>query len=671
MPGVRRLALLAGALAVPAVPLLVAAPAYAADHIICVGVAGVCDESAGSIQAAITIANGNGLDNTILFGGTHSDGPYVLNGSVHGLTLWGTGSDAVITLPPGGTQDYINATDATVRNLVVQMNGTTSDGDVGLRLSGSVADHVTVDGSTVVNARAGSAGNSTITNSEFLTPAAELPGSTALSSSGGNTVTDTSLTGSVGLNLSDPGTVDTVSRVSIRADGTGVTTDGGTVNIDDAVIDLGTSTSGTGLAALNFNNGIAAKTINANHVTVVGGGAASRGAWAYAAATGAKTTSTVTLANSIVRGPATSLVADAGNDGAQGGPSTATVTVSYSDYKNTGGTIGANGAGGVVPGAGNVIDVDPLFVNAAGGDFHLTQGSTLVDKGDPAAGGPALDRDGTARVVDGDAVPGAVRDMGAYEVHDSTPPDTTIDSGPSGPTADSTPTFTFSSEPGASYECQVDALAETACSSPLTLSPLLDGVHTLSVTATDAASNPDPTPATRTFSVDTVAPDTTIATGPSGLTADSTPTFTFSSEPGVTFECRVDTAAFTACASPFTASSLSDGAHTFTVRAKDVATNVDTTPATRSVTIDTTGPETTITKPAKRTTKKKVKLVFSSEAGASFECQVDGKAWKACTSPLKLKVKLGKHVVLVRAVDAAGNVEATPAKVKFRRVPKP
>jgi hypothetical protein len=33
-------------------------------------------------------------------------------------------------------------------------------------------------------------------------------------------------------------------------------------------------------------------------------------------------------------------------------------------------------------------------------------------------------------------------------------------------------------------------------------------------------------------------------------------------------------------------------------------------------------------------------------------------------------VKQGKHTVLVRAVDAAGNVDASPAKVKFKRVPK-
>jgi len=585
---VRRLILLAGVLVVP---VLAASPAAAADNVICVNnPGGSCDQNVATIPQAITAANGNAVADTIrVAAGTYSDGPYQLDGTTHAVTLQGAGQGAtVLTLAANvASQTYLNAgNQVTVENLTISMAGTSSDGDIGLSLQHAAADHVTVDGSTVVNARGGAAGSSTITNSVFVTPPASGPGTTALSSSGGNTITDTSLTGSVGLNLSDPGTVDTVSRISIRADGTGVTTDGGTVAIDDAVIDLGTSINGVGLGAVNFNNGTSAKAINANHVTIVGGGAASRGAWAYAAAPGAKTTSTVTLTNSIVRGPATSLVADAGNDGAQGGPSTATVTVSYSDFQSTGGTIGPNGAGGLTTGAGNVANVDPAFVNPAGGDYRLTPGSPVVDKGDPAAGGPSTDRDGTARVIDGDAVPGARRDMGAYELPDS------------------------------------------------------------------------------------VAPDTTVSGGPSGLTVDATPTFTFSSVAGATFKCRIDAAPYATCVSPFTSAALADGAHTLSVFATDLANNVDATPATRAFTVDATAPDTTVTKPAKRTTKKKVKLVFASEAGATFECQVDGKAWRVCTSPLKLKVKEGKHTVLIRATDAAGNVDATPAKVKFKRVPK-
>jgi len=81
--------------------------------------------------------------------------------------------------------------------------------------------------------------------------------------------------------------------------------------------------------------------------------------------------------------------------------------------------------------------------------------------------------------------------------------------------------------------------------------------------------------------------------GPSegGTTNDDTPTFKFSSsEAGSTFECRVDSGAFAACSSPHTTSALSDGEHTFEVRAIDPAGNVDPTPASRTFTVDTTAP---------------------------------------------------------------------------------
>jgi hypothetical protein len=84
---------------------------------------------------------------------------------------------------------------------------------------------------------------------------------------------------------------------------------------------------------------------------------------------------------------------------------------------------------------------------------------------------------------------------------------------------------------------------------------------------------------------------------------------------------------------------------------------------------DTTPPETTIDKgPAKKTKSRKATFKFSSnEAGSSFECKVDSKPAKPCTSPLKLKrVKPGKHKLAVAATDAAGNTDATPAIYKWK-----
>jgi hypothetical protein len=104
----------------------------------------------------------------------------------------------------------------------------------------------------------------------------------------------------------------------------------------------------------------------------------------------------------------------------------------------------------------------------------------------------------------------------------------------------------------------------------------------------------DATPAERTFTVDTVKPDTTINDGPTGwvgpnrVTADHSPGFTFSSTEAGSFECRLGTATFEPCASPYTpASPRPDGSYTFEVRARDDAGNADATPATRAFSIVT------------------------------------------------------------------------------------
>ena len=82
---------------------------------------------------------------------------------------------------------------------------------------------------------------------------------------------------------------------------------------------------------------------------------------------------------------------------------------------------------------------------------------------------------------------------------------------------------------------------------------------------------------------DTTAPDTSPGSGPSGLTRDDTPTFTFGSpESGASFECRIDGGGFFACSSPYTAPALAPGRHTLEVRARDSAGNADPTPASFS-----------------------------------------------------------------------------------------
>jgi len=60
---------------------------------------------------------------------------------------------------------------------------------------------------------------------------------------------------------------------------------------------------------------------------------------------------------------------------------------------------------------------DPLFVDSAGGDYHIQAGSAAIDAGDPTdvPPPPETDLDGNPRVVDGDLDGTAVVDMGTYE----------------------------------------------------------------------------------------------------------------------------------------------------------------------------------------------------------------------------------------------------------------
>ncbi len=127
--------------------------------------------------------------------------------------------------------------------------------------------------------------------------------------------------------------------------------------------------------------------------------------------------------------------------------------------------------------------------------------------------------------------------------------------------------------------------------------------------ATDQVGNVDASPATRNFTVDTVAPTTTIDSGPSGLTNNASPSFGFSSnDGGASFECRLDTGAFGACSSPQAYSGLADGAHSFEVRAKDAAGNTDASPASRAFTVDAVVVDTACQEAKQKVKKAKKKV---------------------------------------------------------------
>jgi hypothetical protein len=93
-------------------------------------------------------------------------------------------------------------------------------------------------------------------------------------------------------------------------------------------------------------------------------------------------------------------------------------------------------------------------------------------------------------------------------------------------------------------------------------------------------------------------------------------------------------------------------------------------PASATVTIPSSSPpQTTIDRaPRPRTVARKATLRFSSsEPGSSFECSLDGRSWKPCTSPRRLtRLTVGAHRFRVRATNPAGDQDRTPAAHSWR-----
>lgn len=186
---------------------------------------------------------------------------------------------------------------------------------------------------------------------------------------------------------------------------------------------------------------------------------------------------------------------------------------------------------------------------------------------------------------------------------DTTPPVTTLDTGPAANSTvtSSSVTFTFHADEASTFQCAYDGGSFSPCSTPgpgttgSDTRTLANGLHTFSVRATDSANNVDASPETRTFTVNVTSPPPPPP--PAG---------------------------------------------------------------------DTTPPDTTITKAPPKSVKAKraavVKVEFvSSDAGSTFSCRVDGDAAASCTSPATFRLGRGKHTISIAATDAAGNKDASPA----------
>jgi hypothetical protein len=247
-------------------------------------------------------------------------------------------------------------------------------------------------------------------------------------------------------------------------------------------------------------------------------------------------------------------------------------------------------------------------------------------------------------------------------------------------------TFTFTATPatGATFECKLDsAPAFTACASPATYTELSGGEgtnHTLQVRAVHPTNGTDPTPASHSWTVDTVAPTATIDSQPLGPSPGGSAAFAFHASESSSFECSLqlsgDPDDYAACSSGKTYTGLDDGEYTFKLRPTDLAGNVGA-PASYAWMVDnsladTTPPETTLgSRPPDPSASSTASFTYgSNEPGSRFECSLDGAPFAACAVAGASYTGLGSgpHSFQARAIDAAGNADPTPVGYSFQVV---
>lgn len=243
-------------------------------------------------------------------------------------------------------------------------------------------------------------------------------------------------------------------------------------------------------------------------------------------------------------------------------------------------------------------------------------------------------------------------------------PTPVITARPPAVTSATSATFEFTDAmAGVTFTCQLDGAAYAACTSPKTYTGLSNGLHTFRVRARNAAGTQSQA-ATATWTVDTTPPAAPTLSGvPASPTGETGATIGFTSEAGATFACSLDGAAPAPCTSPQALSSLADGAHTFSVTARDAVGNLSV-PATATWTVDTSPPPVPVvtTGPASLTNATSATFaVFDADPTATLACSLDGADFATCTSPVTYtSLAEGPHTFDVKALDELGNSASAP-----------
>jgi len=295
-------------------------------------------------------------------------------------------------------------------------------------------------------------------------------------------------------------------------------------------------------------------------------------------------------------------------------------------------------------------------------------------------------------------VSGGILSVGLATVALAVPktPTPSITGGPSGPTASTSASFTFTDTASpVTFQCALDGGPASSCSSPLSYSGLTQGSHTFAVNAT-ATGKSTSSDATRTWTVDTRPPAIAVA-GPVSGGAYNAAGWSGSCSAGI---CGTATdpagvaqvtvavlqqsssrywngAAFSSTSAVFIAASGTtswryglalpvDGSYIAYVRSTDSLSNATAPadPATVAFRIDTLAPTKPVllTTPDNPTAQTTAQFTWSAnESGLIFRCGLDGATPSACPASGTgySSLKAGDHCFSLIATDPAGNSSGT------------
>lgn len=232
--------------------------------------------------------------------------------------------------------------------------------------------------------------------------------------------------------------------------------------------------------------------------------------------------------------------------------------------------------------------------------------------------------------------------------------------------------FTLSGETGASFECSLDGVAFSSCSSSAWFGGLSGGTHNFRARQISVLGHVSASSAFD-WTIDSTPPAPPQITGrPPANAPSSDARFAFSGEPGASFACSLDGAAEVGCGSPHSVSGLADGEHSMTITQIDQAGNRGES-ARISWSVDTVAPEAPrfVQKPILFSGNPDEVIEVVGELGATFACSRDGGAIVECPPRQVIGVlPLGPHSIKVQQVDRAGN-RSPFASASWITVPTP